>query len=309
MTINCAVQSPVGDSAEALVQRMTSIRGGSIAVDKASRSQGGVLVATKSVSLGDGELLTKASHHTFILTLSGSSMLTGSASSDGHHYEGADHAGALSFWPQGIERRSWQKASRLQVATLHIDETSPIAREAGFRGGDHPSLTNGYDPLIEAVMRELSGELADGPPASMMIDHAAALVLFRMTARGRTWPIAAVHTLSRRQRERIDMLIQTRLGESIGLDDLAAEAGMSLAAFSRSFKATVGTSPYRYLTLARIERARSLLIQSGLSLAQIAFETGFASPGQLTRHFHAIVGLPPARFRSEHGRRNRHEID
>lgn len=96
---------------------------------------------------------------------------------------------------------------------------------------------------------------------------------------------------------RINDYIDAHLGENIGLPELAGIAGLSLFHFARQFKNTTGLSPHHYLVGKRIERAQELLANSDLSLAEIAFATGFADQSHLTRHFHQIVGTTPGQFR------------
>lgn len=78
---------------------------------------------------------------------------------------------------------------------------------------------------------------------------------------------------------------------------LAKVAIMSEAHFSRSFKATFGETPNRYLQRRRIERAMALLRTSDLTVGEITVEVGFASVATFTRQFREIVGETPSTFR------------
>lgn len=81
---------------------------------------------------------------------------------------------------------------------------------------------------------------------------------------------------------------------------LARIALVSEAHFIRTFKATFGETPHRYLQRRRIERAMFLLRESDRPVTEICFEVGFASLGSFGRTFRAIVGLTPTDYR-EHG--------
>ncbi|MFF5405418.1 helix-turn-helix domain-containing protein [Streptomyces misionensis] len=80
---------------------------------------------------------------------------------------------------------------------------------------------------------------------------------------------------------------------------LARIAHVSPAHFSRTFRATFGETPHRYLQRRRVERAMYLLRETGRSVTDIAFAVGFASPGTFSRTFRDIVGRSPRAYRKE----------
>jgi transcriptional regulator GlxA family with amidase domain len=81
---------------------------------------------------------------------------------------------------------------------------------------------------------------------------------------------------------------------------LARIAFVSPAHFSRTFRATFGETPHRYLQRRRVERAMALLVQTELSVTEICFDVGFNSLGTFSRTFNDIVGQSPSSFREEH---------
>ena len=78
---------------------------------------------------------------------------------------------------------------------------------------------------------------------------------------------------------------------------LAAIAHVSAAHFSRSFRATFGETPHRYLQRRRIERAMYLLRTTERTVTDICMEVGFSSLGTFSRTFAVVVGESPSRFR------------
>ncbi|MFF5567888.1 helix-turn-helix domain-containing protein [Streptomyces sp. NPDC012623] len=80
---------------------------------------------------------------------------------------------------------------------------------------------------------------------------------------------------------------------------LARIAHVSPAHFTRTFRATFGETPHRYLQRRRIERAMTLLRDTDRSVTDICFEVGFTSPGTFSRTFHDIVGRSPRTYRKE----------
>ena len=78
---------------------------------------------------------------------------------------------------------------------------------------------------------------------------------------------------------------------------LASIACVSEAHFIRSFRATFGETPHRYLQRRRVERAMFLLRESSRAITDISFDVGFESLGTFSRTFHEIVGMSPRAYR------------
>jgi AraC family transcriptional regulator len=82
------------------------------------------------------------------------------------------------------------------------------------------------------------------------------------------------------------------------IGDLAALAGLSRFHFARVFRATVGTTPHRYVLERRLERARRLLKTTATAVRDIAVATGFADQSHLTRLVKRRFGVTPGALRS-----------
>ena len=80
---------------------------------------------------------------------------------------------------------------------------------------------------------------------------------------------------------------------------LARIAHVSPAHFTRTFRATFGETPHRYLQRRRVERAMFLLRETDSSVTDICFQVGFGSPGTFSRTFRDIVGQSPRAYRKE----------
>lgn len=96
---------------------------------------------------------------------------------------------------------------------------------------------------------------------------------------------------------RVIEFIEANLQESIGLDDLARAAGLSANHFLRVFKLATGETPYHFLRARRLERARQLLAEDAMPLAELALECGFANQAHFTAAFSRAVGISPGRYR------------
>jgi AraC-like DNA-binding protein len=83
----------------------------------------------------------------------------------------------------------------------------------------------------------------------------------------------------------------------ITLDELAECSGRDRWSLSRDFRLLFGTSPYRYLTMRRLDLVKMLLLQ-GESLVNAALTAGFSDQSHMTRHFSKTYGLTPSRWLS-----------
>lgn len=89
--------------------------------------------------------------------------------------------------------------------------------------------------------------------------------------------------------------IHGALDRTVTLDELAQHSGRDRWSLSRDFRLLFGTSPYRYLTMRRLDMVRALLIQ-GQSLVSAALIAGFTDQSHMTRQFGKTYGLSPARW-------------
>ncbi len=86
--------------------------------------------------------------------------------------------------------------------------------------------------------------------------------------------------------------------EPLDIGRLAGIASVSEAHFIRTFRATFGETPHRYLQRRRVERAMYLLAQTRRDVTAICLEVGFTSLGTFSRTFRDIVGESPSSFRA-----------
>lgn len=91
--------------------------------------------------------------------------------------------------------------------------------------------------------------------------------------------------------------IEHNLGKPITLPDIAGEVNMSQYHFSRLFKKHYGYSPYEYLLLARINKAKHLLKTTELPVKVIAQQVGYVNASTFSSAFTTKAGLSPKAFR------------
>jgi len=81
------------------------------------------------------------------------------------------------------------------------------------------------------------------------------------------------------------------------LTELAAVVGMNPHHFCRAFKQSTGCPPHRYVLNRRVERAKRLLTEDHLPLAEIGLTVGFQNQSHFTTVFHRLTGVTPKTYR------------
>ncbi|MDR7306122.1 AraC family transcriptional regulator [Rhodoferax saidenbachensis] len=221
---------------------------------------------------------------------------------------GSTLSGVQSFQYRGEERHSLPGGTMV----LHPDEPhdGQAGTADGFRyrmvyvepaliqqilgGKPLPFVKNGIssDPRLYAATRTLLQGM-DGPMDSLeeqdaMFDLAHALNAVSGTTDNH-------QTFDYQAAEKAREFMHAGLDQAITLDALAEQSGRDRWSLSRDFRLLFGTSPYRYLTMRRLDLVRALLLQ-GQSLVGAALNAGFTDQSHMTRHFSKTYGLSPSRW-------------
>jgi len=213
--------------------------------------------------------------------------------------------GALTVVPNGPlpAARSLQQCDLLYCA---FDQrlVSEVRNEVEGEIPSSPGLRSscGRDHAISEILNLLFGEIElGGVSTRLYIDSLAHALTVRFLFLGERTPGQArgPATLTRRKLSRVQELVESRLDADLTLQELAAAVGYSRSHFLRAFHATTGVTPHRYLLNRRIERARRLLAEADMSIAQVAYFCGFSSQAHLTVAFRKVCGLTPGEYRRE----------
>ena len=163
------------------------------------------------------------------------------------------------------------------------------------------SNTGARDPLIGAIGFALRDELESSVPGGRLYAESlgAALTshLLRKYSAFPTNLIEERKGLSRSNLRQTLEYIHENLSADVGLDSLAAVVQMSPYHFARLFKRSTGLSPHVYVLELKIRKARELLRNPHLSVAEIGYELGFSSQSHFTAVLRRIVGTTPTRYR------------
>jgi AraC-like DNA-binding protein len=136
-------------------------------------------------------------------------------------------------------------------------------------------------PLREERLRALVAALATG--------------FVGLSARARTG--GGARTLSPAQRLRVGQYVVDHIGEGLVPEDLAMQAGLSLDYFTRLFRNTYGLPPRGYLKRERARLAGILLVETRLSVAEVARQCGTDNVSLFCRQFRDEAGCTPSEYR------------
>lgn len=171
---------------------------------------------------------------------------------------------------------------------VHVEPDAIFVRD----GHIHTSagVTSGIDLALSLVEEDL------GPETAMAV--ARALVMYRRRVGNQSQfsaPLQAQAQAGARFAG-LHAWMETRLGEELGVERLAGQAGMSPRHFARVFLAATGISPGRYVERLRLDRAREIIESGESHLQTVATLVGFRSEEQMRRAFQRRLGMTPSHY-------------
>lgn len=215
----------------------------------------------------------------------------------------ADLINTMTFVPAGHEVSGWSQnvERRNSFVAVYLDPDTAAHELAGLRSSVElkANLYFRNQNLMQTVQKLQRCLLQPESTDQLYIDALGVVLsveLFRAAAAE-----AAVSKLgarlSNRQLSRVMEFIESGMDSPIALQTLAEIAGLSRFHFLRAFKASTGLSPHQFVLAKRLAKARDLLEQSQLPIAEIARLSGFGSAAHIAKAFHAQVGMTPSEYR------------
>jgi AraC family transcriptional regulator len=159
------------------------------------------------------------------------------------------------------------------------------------------------DPFIEHIGWALKADIDSGGAGGKLYRESLGTALAtRLLQRHnrRSLPMRDVQGgLSGWKLKQVVSHIEDNLESELPLAEIAKVAGVSVSHLKTLFRRSIGTPVHQYILRRRVERAQILLRDRTLSIAQVAFATGFAHQSHLARHMRRILGVTPAVVRKE----------
>jgi len=164
-----------------------------------------------------------------------------------------------------------------------------------------PSIYNEEMALVRQMCQDylLGDSLKDVAVYSRLLTFFLNYSRFRLSMGG-SFPSQPHQTAQKNHAERFNAVftyLDRHFAEDLTLEHVAAVAGFSKFHFSRTFKQLSGFNFNDYLCRRRIRAAEILLVKPGLSVSQIALQSGFSSVSTFNRTFKKLKGCTPTQYR------------
>ncbi len=208
----------------------------------------------------------------------------------------------ITFVPNDVLNSAcWNK--EYQFITLSF-EPSVLARHTfdfvNFADLEFIPCFSKSDPLIHSIGLSLKLELESSRFGNRLyIDSLIAALMTHLMRHYSNQQRSQIDSnpLSKRKLQQVVDYIHQHLDRYLALAELAALVQISPSYFSILFKQATRITPHQYVIQCRIERAKELLLQNDLAIADVALRLGFSHQSHLSRHFKRLVGVTPKQFR------------
>ncbi|QNI37958.1 helix-turn-helix domain-containing protein [Edaphobacter albus] len=253
-----------------------------------------------------GSISLPGIEHTVLCIHVGPSALL-SCRRDGKQYRGSAVHGDVDIIP-AYTPSTWvahDYNDRNLILALPQSLIHSVAQDAGH----NPSrieIRNRFqirDPELELIANAIHREVESGHSSGRLYTEG---LVVAMTSR-----LIAQHSslaqqqrmprtaLSGRRLKQVLSFIEDQIADDLSLEQIASIADLSPSHLKTLFRQAMGVPVHQYVIQRRVERARILLMQDGLTMAEIAAACGFAHQSHLARHIRRATGLTPNTLRQK----------
>lgn len=178
---------------------------------------------------------------------------------------------------------------------MQMEELQPLN---GNGNGSEPQIMEATaldEPLSNAVIRLLE-TLRSADDARILGPQIVREIIYLVLRGklGRNLRALAAPDSHFGQISRVLNRIHTNYARDYDITTLAREAGMSVPAFHKRFKAVTSSPPLQYLKNIRLHKARMMMVNDGINASGAAVNVGYESASQFNREFKRLFGKTPA---------------
>src|SRR5215470_1273504 len=186
-----------------------------------------------------------------------------------------------------IETASRLRMYRTGLSLLFREPLTPLTDDAKLRA------------TIESIASEIESHDAGWREVIRSLVNQLTVYLLRAhidAQRSDEIELSRVGMVDRRLRRAIEFM-NDNCGRELSLAEIAGAAYLSEFHFARLFKKITDSTPHAYLASLRVERARRLLAESDLPIAEVGAQVGYTSQSHFTKVFREATGTTPKAFR------------
>ena len=206
-----------------------------------------------------------------------------------------DLTGRLSFVPAGhAYSESLTSYQTVRMVYFYLDVAELQAFDLGT-----PRLLFEDPALLDTAVKlaKVVGDQAQRDrPYLEALGRVLVQELRRLNQGSSQYPPAVRGGLAAWQQRVVAAYVDEHLADEIPLVTLAHLARLSPYHFCRAFKQSFGVPPHRYHIVRRIEHAKALLVNSGMSVTEIGLETGFKESSSFSATFRKLTGITPTAY-------------
>ena len=271
-------------------------------LEKMSIHQEGLIIDRVIEPPGEAEV-PPMTHHGLVFYLShGTRQVT---RIDGQEYDGEIHPKEFCLHPATFSSfNSWETTDECLIFIIEPSFLDRIAAQTESLNPDKIELKPiilGHDSQIENLASLFLQEMQSGGVGGKLYTESLSnLLAVHLLRNYCAFPAVFKEYkggLAPYKLKQVINYINDNLDKRIGLEDLSKLLDLSTYYLCREFRNSVGVSPYRYILERRIDKAKELIKNTKLSLADISYESGFSSQSQMTQHFRKTIGVTPKVYR------------
>jgi AraC-like DNA-binding protein len=149
------------------------------------------------------------------------------------------------------------------------------------------------DPIVRLV------RVADNPGERLILAPLIKReIVYRLLAGGEGARLSHLVAASKGATRRISRAIghlRENYSETLKIEELARELGMSISGFHHHFKSVTSMSPLQFQKQIRLQEARRLMLAEELDAASAGHQVGYEDPAYFSRDYKKVFGAPPQR--------------
>lgn len=213
--------------------------------------------------------------------------------------------GTLTVIPATCDGQ-WAMEAPLEISHVYLSDQRLKFCAESFERAKPVELVGrlGCEDLSAARVLELLSQEAGSPSApTLFLDEALDLLCLQLIRRHSAFPDnriqAAVQGLTPKQLRLVTEYMRENLDRDITLAELARLVRLSRFYFCTAFRLATGRRPHEWLTLERVERARTLLKDRSLRVVDVGLAVGYQTPSAFAATFRRVIGETPSNYRRQ----------